>query len=262
MPVEGNSEGSARFAVTPNPKLFASGGRGQIGIRLYHKLNLIDHLQLEIYVAAAAQQRPSDGRPALGVMSMRPAEAGGIEQPDEASALRALTISISRKRGTDLYRFAFVGAPDPSGRPGLIADKVLAESTLNDYASRFREILLRAVFGAALKDVKIAQGQRDGLINELSQLGAEIILIFFDYVSRAGDLFSLGQMIKEALPETSLIQVSLSKDAEDFIFPWQILTIDPTADSTPENLWGYKFVIEIKRLRDGADSRPATARNP
>jgi hypothetical protein len=255
LPLEGGSLGDARFEVTPNPDAFASGGRGTIGVRLYHKLNLIDHIELSIYVAATAEARPTDGRPAFV-----PTFDGGIVPPDATSVSRALTISIGRTAGTDLYRFSFEATKEPSGKPSLVADKVLPETTLNDYVARFRGILLKTVFNAGLKEVAVDEGQRDKLIGDLSELGARIILNLFDYQSSRGDLFALGQMVKEALPDIALIQVTLLKNAENFIFPWQILTLDPTAAAGHENLWGYRFVIEVKRFVDR--TRAAEPRAP
>src|SRR5207302_7580099 len=74
----------------------------------------------------------------------------------------------------------------------------------------------------------------------------------------------LGRMVRDALSETSIIQVSLSKDARDFVFPWQILTVEHYTNRNkpvvPKNLWGYRFIIEVKRCGDGADTRAQAAR--
>jgi hypothetical protein len=262
LPMQGDSEGSVQFTITPKSVL-EPGARGQIGIRLYHKLNLIDHLELELYIAAGSPW-PSDGRPAINVTFKRPADDGGIETPDNASTARALAISVTRTPGSNLYRFAFVLAKDKSGEPQLTATKTLSETALNDFLSRFRNILLKTVFGASLTNAVMSVGNRDDLLKELSILGTDIVGKLFDYEAAQGDLFELSKMVREVLPDTSIIQIALTGAAQDFVFPWQILTVKPYANINQsvmaENLWGYRFLIEVKRLRDGADHRPIPAR--
>jgi hypothetical protein len=262
LPVQGDSEGSVQFTITPKSVL-EPGARGQIGIRLYHKLNLIDHLELDLYIAAGAPW-PSDGRPAINVTFKRPADDGGIETPDDASTARALAVSVTRTPGSNLYRFAFVLAKDKSGEPRLTATKTLSETALNDFLSRFRNILLKTVFGASLTNTAMSVGDRDDLLKDLSILGTDIVGKLFDYEAAQGDLFELSKMVREVLPDTSIIQIALTGAAQDFVFPWQILTVKPYTNINQsvaaENLWGYRFLIEVKRLRDGVDRRPVPAR--
>lgn len=263
LPLQGDSQGSARFAITPQPGAFAAGKRGRLGIRLYHKLNLIDHVELDLRVDAGAQTAAGDGRPAIGVTFWRRAKDGGVEPPDETRAARAISISVTRPEGSDFYSFAFVAAEDETGKPGLVATKTLTEGQLNDFVSRFRSALLKTVFGPSLLTPKMSDADRDKLLRELSELGTEIFGALFNFQAGA-DGFKLGGMIREALPDASIVQIALTGAAQDFVFPWQILTLKPVTrpdDSvTPENLWGYRFVIEVKRLRDGTDSRAVSAR--
>jgi hypothetical protein len=275
LPVVGDSEGSARFEFSADRKVLHSFSRirPQIGVRLYYKLNLIDHVQLDLRVEATlGELSVSKNEPAIKVTFKHPSRKTGIEFPDSKSATRALNISISKiangdQPDLDAYLFSFV-VGDESGKPILSGTKKLPESTLNDYAAKFRAILLDTVFGPSLVKVGLRVGERDDLLRELSLLGTKIVTELFDYAkSKPTDLFQVGKMVREALAgtssEISIIQISLSKGAEDFVFPWQVLTladyIDGDARADPENLWGYHFIIEVKRCGDGTDKRaPAT----
>jgi hypothetical protein len=273
LPVAGDSEGSARFEFSADRKVLrrVSKIRPRIGVRLYYKLNLIDHVQLDLRVVAnPGELSVSKNELAVEVTFKHPERKTVLKFPDSKSATRALNVSVSRNGGGergDAYLFSFV-LGDESGKPVLSGTKKFPESTLNDYVAKFRGILLDTVFGPSLVKADLRVVERDDLLRELSLLGTKIVTELFDYAkSKPTDLVQVGKMVREALAGTSsgisIIQISLSKGAEDFVFPWQILTladyIDGDTQADPENLWGYHFIIEVKRCGDGTDSRaPAT----
>jgi hypothetical protein len=271
LPVSGDSERSVQFRFTPSAKVLRRdpGIQPRLGIRLYHKLNLIDHIELELRVDLRAGAATAGADKAIKVLFKHPSGAGAVEAPDTASAGRALNISISKpgEDGADqgLYRFSFVAGKSDSGEPALFGTKKLSESALNDFVAKFRDILLDTVFGPSLVKLALKADERDELLKSLSLLGTRIVTELFDY-GGGGDFFQLGEMVRGTLAETSIIQISLSKGAQDFVFPWQILTVDHYTDRDkpvdPKNLWGYRFIVEVKRCGDGADTRAPTARAP
>jgi hypothetical protein len=268
LPPTGDSVGSARFKFTAHAgRSPLDRGRGEvcprIGIRLYHKLNLIDHVQLDLQFENASDGRAS---PSLGlavrVTFKHPGGAvASIEAPNPASASRALTISISKVDGLqDQYRFAVAGgSKERPDEPAISGTKKLSLDELNDFVARFRDLLLPTVFGAALGQVSLSGNDRDDLLKNVSALGTEIVTRLFDY-SPGGDFFELGAMVRDVLPGMSIVQISLNEDSKDFVFPWAALIVNPDADPDApvdaQNLWGYRFVIEVKRRGDGAPSRP------
>jgi hypothetical protein len=266
LPLKGSSDGSAPFKFTPASDIRrgATHIRPRIGVRIYHRLNLIDHLELDLRVKTSDDALlSSEEHPAINVVFKHPGGNTPIESLDPTSEARALTISIS-KADMDTYRFAFVvGKKDTLGEPCLSGTKRLPESVLNDFVARFRDILLTTVFGPALGQICLSVNDRDELLKRLSLLGTEIVTRLFNY-SAGGDFFELGEMVRDALSNTSIIQISLSKDAQDFVFPWQILTINDYTDEDkpvdPKSLWGYHFIIEVKRCGDGVDTRVEAAR--
>src|SRR5205814_1163649 len=98
------------------------------------------------------------------------------------------------------------------------------------------------------------------------KLGTNIVHSLFDAEAAQGDIYLIGEMLQETLPDAALVQIALSKDAEDLVLPWQILTVrDYSDDRKPadaNDLWGCRFVIEVKRCGDGADARPRDQRSP
>jgi hypothetical protein len=274
LPPAGDSVDSALFKFTARPGRIAlnrprSEVCPRIGIRLYHKINLIDHVQLDLrfdHAAGGAASTTED--PAIRVVFQHPSgEAAAIEPPNPSSAPRALTISISKAdTPADSYLFAIAaGSKERPGEPVLSGTKKLSENELNDFVSRFREVLLPTVFGAALGDVSLPDKDRDELLKSLSLLGSEIVTRLFDF-SPGGDFFELGAMVRDALPDMSIIQISLNEDSKDFVFPWQTLTVIPNGDADapvdPNNFWGYRFIIEVKRRGDGVDHRRDAPRPP
>jgi len=255
LPVSGDSSDSAVFVFEPD---CATSCTGRIGIRLYHNLSLIDHLQLDMnLVADEADVAVTHAQPAVHVTQKEP-ESEAIEPLDPRSEARVLTISVSRE-SADLWRFALVaGRKDAPGVPWLSATKTLSESLLNSSITKFRDILLKAAFNEALYQLQLDSVARDKLLKSFGSLGTQLVTDLFDY-SSGGDFFELSQILREAIANVAIVQVVLGREAKSFVFPWQILPIDPAGEETdPNNLWGYRFAIEIRRWGDGT-SRPANA---
>ncbi len=260
VPVEGNSEGSAQFQFVPTVESHAD-RIGRIGIRLYHKLSLIDHLRLDMRIAAEAASSPSGSDdPAIQCVLKHPNETRGIEALDPGSRTRTLTISVSRTAPGGDFVFAYVHGDAGSGEPRIAASKRLSETELNGYLVEFRDILLDLVFESALAKVALPKAALQDFLDRISRLGSKMVTSLFNYLER-DDLFRLWQMVQQALPETSIVQIALSEDAQDFVLPWQILAIEPRlsgASGDVDNLWGYRFIVEVKRCGDGASSPPAS----
>ncbi|EJJ25015.1 hypothetical protein [Rhizobium sp. CF142] len=259
LPVSGDSEDSARFEITPMLKTLQplAGERHEIGIRLYHKLNLIDQVNVSFFIAASVDTLVD--QPAIQLTFKHPEESD-LEPLAQAPSARKLTISVDQ-RSPGQFRFALLTGNAETGEPALFGTRVLTETLLNSFVSDFREILLDAVFGPALETGKMTGPQRDETIKKLSLLGTRMMQALFDTQTGSGDMVALGEMLKSGLPDASLVQISLLKDAKDFVLPWQILTIEDDVESegpaSIENLWGWRYILEIKRCGDGANRRPA-----
>ena len=250
LPVTGDSD-AVRLDVTPL-RTTDGEGTGLLGIRLYHKLILIDHIQLRIRVAADSSAPAPSPRPAIEPVLKHPGRKAVLEALDPTSAPRALTISVSRAAAPDTYLFAFVAGPGGDGVPQLTGTRRLTESELNGFVGEFREALLDLVFGPALAKSALAAEVKDAFLVRAAELGSRIFASLFNY-QEAADLSRLGDMVRETLDDTAIVQVALSKDAADFVFPWQILAVDPerpAEPADPANLWGFRFVIEVKRCGD------------
>lgn len=259
LPVSGDSVDSARFEITPILKNLQplAGERHEIGIRLYHKLNLIDQVNVSFFIAASDDTLID--QPAIKLTFKHPEESD-LEPLAQAPSARKLTISVDQ-RSPGQFRFALLTGNAETGEPALFGTRVLTETLLNSFVSDFREILLDAVFGPALETGKMTGPQRDETIKKLSLLGTRMMQALFDTQTGSGDMMALGEMLKSGLPDASLVQISLLKDAKDFVLPWQILTIEDDVESegpaSIENLWGWRYILEIKRCGDGAVRRPA-----
>ncbi|MEH7876602.1 hypothetical protein V7799_02500 [Rhizobium laguerreae] len=264
LPVSGDSEGSARFELKPilAGMRSGSGERREIGIRLYHKLNLIDQVNVGFWISASADAPIV--QPAIELTFKHPEETG-VETLRQTSSVRRLTISVDQL-SLGQFRFALLSGDAETGKPALFGTRVLSETVLNGFVSEFREILLDAVFGPAIETGKMSSMEKDEIIKRLSLLGTRMINTLFDTQTGTGDIVALGDMLRSGLPDASLVQVSLLEDAKDFVFPWQILTIkddvEPDDPSDIENLWGWRYILEVKRCGDGVDQRSTQATMP
>lgn len=253
LPVIGDSIGSASFGVTPLRSAFPAAGRRRIGVRIYHKLNLIDHLELELLVVPSRNAVvPPLERPALDVVFL--GSNTGVEPLDEEAAERRLNISINQA-GEGSYHFAFMMETSRADKPFLFGLRKLSADTLNGYAASFRNILLDAAFGRSAQSLDLSWKEREDILRPLALLGTTILRDLFDNSKPEGDFFEVGKILRsQFLPAAGIIQISLGPDAQEFIFPWQILTVESYTDKDtevdPNNLWGYRFIIEIKRCGD------------
>jgi hypothetical protein len=261
LPVFGDSKGNARFCFIVRP------GRARldqerrhtaprIGIRLYHRLSLIDHLQLDLRFEHTVGELASGGAdPAIRVSFKHPGDRA-IGALREGTSMRALSISISRpERGAPGYRLAFVaGSRATPDQPALTGTTRVSADELDGFMAEFRDMLLESVFGLALEQVDLTAEECSGLLERLAALGRKIMTRLFDY-SAGGDLFEIGSMLQDALPGRDIIQISLSEGAEDFVLPWQVLPAAPSPEHDPPvnspDLWGYRYVIEVRRCGDG-----------
>ncbi|MCG5236286.1 CHAT domain-containing protein [Xanthobacter oligotrophicus] len=272
LPAMGDSETAAVFRLTPQVKAFRQrgGGRGRIGIRLYHRLNLIDHLELDLRLEVQPGQplSPPD-EPAVRVVFCR-AQGTSVEALEPDRAARTLNIAISRVADTDAtYRFA-VTLGNAGGIPQTYAVKRLRAEQLDTFMTRFRNILLDTVFGEAFAKAELTPAACTRTLTDLTRLGQDVLTTLFDY-GEGGDFFSLGQIMLEALPQAPLVQIVLGKGAENLALPWQILTVDNRPPPAPgvavarvkpeDNLWGLRFVLEVKRCGDGVDRRAPAERD-
>ncbi|MFG1374927.1 CHAT domain-containing protein [Xanthobacter oligotrophicus] len=272
LPAMGDSETAAVFGLTPRVKAFRQrgGGRGRIGIRLYHRLNLIDHLELDLRLEVQPGQplSPPDD-PALKVVFCR-AQGTSVEALEPDRAARALNISISRVADAEAtYRFA-VALGGAAGIPQTYAVKRLRADQLDTFMTRFRNILLDTVFAEAFAKTELSPAACTKTLTDLTRLGQDVLTTLFDY-GEDGDFFSLGQIMLEALPQAPVVQIVLGKGAENLVLPWQILTVDNRPPPAPgvavarvkpeDNLWGLRFVLEVKRCGDGVDRRAPAERD-
>ncbi len=259
LPMRGDSENSARFEIRPLDS-GKSKNRGRIGVRLYHKLNLIDHLELDMRVVKPGETKTKADDGAIAVRFMGARAETGVEPPSQSSLPRALTISISKSPGDARYRVVFARRKRANGEPELAGHSDLLDQALDDFLVRYRDLLLETVFGPALGQLQFKPAQRDQFFGKAAKLGQDIVHKLFDY-SGGGDLFEISEMARNSFDETDIVQISLGMGAEHLVLPWQILVVDPTNIERPpaENFWGYRFAIEVKRIGDAVDNRSKTA---
>ncbi|WP_192242601.1 CHAT domain-containing protein [Mesorhizobium silamurunense] len=253
LPLTGDSSSNASFRVSARLRSGASVATFSLSFALYSRLDLIDNIVLQMTVAnSAAVVVP---QPATRFVQRRPdgTTIGFFGQRQS----RRVTISVDQ---TTPGAFQFAVVAGTHGVPSVYATRTLSADMLNGFVSEFRTILVDAVFGPSLKAGKMADSERDKILGQMNQLGRRMFNVLFDIEQGGGDMAALGEMLRGGLTDGDIIQISLLRGATDFVFPWQILTVndnfrdDKAADFY--NLWGSRYSIEVKRCAEGGDLRP------
>lgn len=254
LPSTGDSSSSASFRISPRLRSGASVATFSLSFSLYSRLDLIDNIVIQMTMASnAAVVVP---HPATRFLQRRPdgTSIGVFGQRNS----RRVTISVDQ---TTPGAFLFTVVAGTDGVPSLYATRTLSVDMLNGFVSEFRTILIDAVFGPSLKAGKMTDAERDRVLGQMNQLGRRMFNVLFDMERGDGDMAALGEMLRGGLTDGDIIQISLLRGATDFVFPWQILTVnDNFLDNNAadfSNLWGARYSIEVKRCAEGGDLRPA-----
>lgn len=248
LPPLGESTENALFRVCPLRQSASSNDLAQIRVRLYYEFNL-----LEVAVIRAEVVGKFDG----------PAESQqGLEKPiafrqerlereyidfDNIQP-RAMHIDITKRGDHFLFNFAFYNAVDQ--KVIFTAPARLSAADLEDDLISIRKIWYDIAMSKTFTEQ--LEGDKDEfLINvrRLAEAGRRLWIKLFKR-ERKSSMYKIGMWLeRHPLKRDEIVQVSLHKNAANFVFPWPLIYDQKVPRSKcelpdPEGFWGLRYRIE------------------
>jgi len=269
-PVSGLSERNAIFGLKALPT--SKPDLGWLDVYVYYELNLIYTARITIAVKPDGSDWSRDERPILWefIEDVDPKRSclfrtfARVRRMDR----RAANLAIQRGVGRDEYLLtAFVGRAEIPARVVLTRDEI--DSQVLRIRSRLDRLRRSPVYleggysnqGEYLGDFKGPNGRfsrsrqrlavKDALeewksfITDMAGLGNE----FYDKLFRTESGKILRRALEENLKDGDAIQVWISENAKEFVYPWVWLyteSVNRSKRTVVKNdcFWGYRFIIE------------------
>ena len=229
LPAKGDSkEALFKLATPPGPYC-----RYTLDIRVFDQLNLIEHLVVSVPVGSAN----------LG--------SSRIEQREEYRELgnryepRSANIQVSRV--DDTYRVAVtIERKDGKDVKAEAFTQLVSETMLETILGSVRDFWITCALDTFGKDLDAKPEVREKMLQDLAEIGHKLWRLLFHTGPREGGaLEAVGRFLREnAPPEGALVQVTLERGAQNFIFPWALLHPPDPEKPDPRAFWGVRYAIE------------------
>ena len=223
--------------------------RAALDVRLYHRLDLLDIVQVTIPVTTA---RPGTSVPGSPAHLEWPDDEGELPRIDAHAPVRQMTIHVSRADGG--YQFEFVFArKDGNGndRPDIVIPitREIGDDDLKRLLKSIRNFWTELAITNYAKALSVRTSTFAGYVDRLAALGQQAWLLLFGegYGSQIGAGEALASYLAELnLSEGTHIQITYPGDLKSFVFPWNVLYPPPSNGDAidPLNFWGARFQIE------------------
>jgi len=238
----------ALFQVRPRSLSTSERDRAKIEIRIFYKLNLLEAVTIR---AEVADEEDGEGSQ-LGLskpISYVHQKFLKQEYSDfDDLAPRELHIDVQRPGNNFVLTFTLT---DRAGNElALTGSTDLTPDDLEDMLLKAREIFeSQALSKTFVQGVEGKTGQWRDNLRDLASHGNFCWKKLFKQDAQ-GSLFQIGKFLEENPPaEDGIIQVTVRKEARQFIFPWSLLypkAVPEQKNPPPEtrDFWGWRCVIE------------------
>lgn len=220
-----------------------------LDVRLLHRLDLLDIVQVTIPVTTA---RPGTSAPGLPAHLEWPDDEDEVPHIDTDTPVRGLAIHVSRVVGG--YQLEFVFArPDGDGkdRPHIRIPitREIGDDDLKKLLKSIRNFWTELAITNYAKKLSVTTSTFAGYVDRLAALGQQAWLLLFGegYGSQTGASETLSSYLAELnLTDGTHVQITYPTDLKSFVFPWSVLYPPPANGDTinPLNFWGARFQIE------------------
>lgn len=251
LPPQGDSTENAWFRVRPTERTDNARTRAQLQVRIYWEFNL-----LEAVVISAEVAGPFDDASHSQIGLDQPIEFDHrreVESWDldfDNILPREMHIDITRDEDAYLLHFVFRNAVNKeiefTDVPARLTEGDLEDDLLNIRKALWN-ITMSDPYGDRLEGVKDDFARQ---MNHLARRGRKLWVKLFKR-DRNSSLFDIGQWLEDhPLPPDKMIQVSVAKDAQTFVFPWSLMydQVPPQDDKKKlpdlDGFWGLRYVIE------------------
>jgi CHAT domain len=247
LPPSGDSKIHATFRIRPH-KQSANSNLDAIAIRAYYKFNLLEESIIKAEIVDDFDD-PSKSKFGLEnpILFIQRLEREYVDFDEIES--RGMNVNIKKENNQFVLQFTFHN--NSKQKVELTAPIYLPALDLEDALLTIRQIWF---------DIAMSKNFTEGLegdkyefpknINKLAKEGRKLWRKLFP--SDNSSLDQIGKFLQEnPLKTGSIVQVSLEKNAQDFIFPWALI-YDKKLPITgleneipdPEGFWGMRYCIE------------------
>lgn len=203
-------------------------------IRVYYRLNLLEHVVVESGYGTAPMHRvlqPEQFRRHEGDLA-------------EVFAPARLSIDIGE---APQYRLT-IASPDEGGLE-LTALPTIGGEGLRTAIGEVRELWLEVAFDAFASGVKASSAaSAQEQLRALAKKGRELWSMLFERGNVGGEARQVGNALRDAnFSPNAIIQINVGNSARPFVFPWTMLydrDVPVSGDVDPDGFWGMRFNIE------------------
>lgn len=263
LPATGDSTANAVFTVTADVPTSSPAALSELRLRVFYRLNLLESAVIRAEVVS--RFRP-DVRSQLGLELPVTIEHDRVERgfeelsPDDA---RALHIDVSRRDPGYALRFTW---SDGEGRAtSLTGGLPLTAAELSTALSDSRNALLEVTMGTPFAtELTPSADQSVQVLTRLARVGRDLHTALFRRKLDSA-IARIGTLLASAPPSRdSVVQVSVSPDAADFLFPWGLVYDEALPENAwtapdPAGFWGERYCIEQRLPGTHRRTRPPVA---
>jgi CHAT domain len=256
LPPAGDSTKHAIFRIRPSLDATGAADNLWIDLRLYFKFNLLEHMTIKPEVVLGNDSKAASRLGVNGPIVLTQHAVGSYLDFDNIHP-RHMNIEISHREG--MYHFAFLisnevaksgdADEDESQQIRFDASVSLEKGALSDCICRTRKLWNSISLGAPYATQLIGDtNQFCARVRQLAKLGRDCFTMLSQSID--SDIQRVRNWLQEHPPANdSVIQISISKDARSFVFPWCLLYDGkiPSEDWKIPDLsgfWGMRYSIE------------------
>jgi hypothetical protein len=265
LPPRGDSTKNARFRVrsakeTANVKTLA-----KLQVRMYYEFNLLEVANIQAEVVGKLED---DTHSQLGLekpITFEHTQLEGEYMDFDDVLPRAMHINITREGDAYLFYFLFRNEADKKVEFTDVPARLTKADLESDLVT-----LREALWGIAMSGVyeKQLEGGEDDFerqMNRLARLGRRLWIKVFKR-DEGSALWEIGNWLEEhPLKPDGIVQVSVQRGAETFVFPWSLVydkkyPRDESELPSLDGFWGLRYIIE-QRLPTRAREQPIRLEN-
>jgi hypothetical protein len=248
LPPMGDSIENALFRVRPLSRSSNRDDLAAIKIRMYYEFNL---LEVVVIRAEVVGKFDSTSQSLLGLEKPITFRQERLEREyldlDNIQP-RAMHIDITRQKEYFLFNFAFYN--DINRKLVFTAPARLSATNLEDGLLNIRNIWCDIAMSRTFTEK--LEGDKDDFIKNvrsLAKAGHNLWIKLFKY-EQEKSLYKIGKWLeKHPIKQDGIVQISLSEDSANFVFPWDLIYDRSLPKKEyelpdPERFWGIRYCIE------------------
>jgi chaperonin GroEL len=220
--------------------------QGTVELSLYDEsLDLLDVVELSLAIAPGDLDRlgnPDGPPPHL----QYPERKAAPVRPDPEAPQRSLSIKVDA--APDGFRFTYLFSQENRKTVEIPVIRDIREGDLNDLLVRVRNFWTGLVITNYAGQLTVTRSTFERYLDTLRDLGLQAWSLLFGtrYADQKGASERLGELLAAmGLRIDSYVQITYTRSAGSFIFPWSIL-YPPAQDAAvdPMHFWGARYRIE------------------